>query len=115
MKYPVRDPKKQPLKRKPLRGLPDLDSLKVWDPDIVRFKGQDTQWAVRSVGKDRIYLERYNSRREVVRKSITRNEEHRLEIVYQPPRAEDQKYATPTHAQMKAISNLSRQRPRSWS
>lgn len=79
----------QPYKPKTLRGRPKLLGRVYWEPDVVRFKGHTTDWAVQHVDAWRIHLVRVDSRGKQVTKMIRRSEQHRLEIVYQPPRNAD--------------------------
>lgn len=83
----------QPYKPKPLRGMPRLMSDDYWAPDIVRFKGRTTEWHVITVNDHIISLGRRDTRDQWVRKTIRRHEQHKLEIVYQPPRSHDTTYS----------------------
>jgi hypothetical protein len=79
----------QPYKPKPLRGTPPILSTEYWEPDEVRFKGQTVVWTVMTANRWVIRLARVDSRGKTTTKRIRPDEQHKLEIVYQPPRSAD--------------------------
>lgn len=86
----------QPYKRKPLRGSFNLFKHLFyvgdpWEPDLVRFKGGTVIWEVTHVSDRIIGLRRAdrpeNGRYKAQTKTIWRRDEHKLEVIYQPPRS----------------------------
>lgn len=85
----------QPYKRKPLRSA--FSSFRhlfypgqPWEPDLVRFKGGKIIWEVQTASDNIITLRRSarpeNGRYRAETRTIWRRDEHKLEVVYQPPR-----------------------------
>jgi hypothetical protein len=78
----------QPYKPKTLRDAWSGFKLTgdVFEPDLVRFKGQTIEWTVHRVSNSLIWLMRKDNRGKTCRKVISRHDQYRLEIIFQPPR-----------------------------